>query len=115
MVALRAFTRGATNLALVKELRARTAAPMKKCVEALAASADDVEGRGLLQREDRRAPASKLVNARLASQIPQLQPAVVRAEKHLVQIRGRVRERGWCVPRVHAREHFPVREAPRNE
>jgi len=40
---------------------------------------------------------------------------VVRAEKHLVQIRGRVRERGWCVPRVHAREHFPVREAPRNE
>ena len=43
MVALRAFTRGATNLALVKELRARTAAPMKKCVEALDKAGGDVE------------------------------------------------------------------------
>ena len=59
MVALRAFTRGATNLALVKELRARTAAPMKKCVEALAASADDVEGAVAWLRKSGVASAAK--------------------------------------------------------
>ena len=56
---LRAFTRGATNLALVKELRARTAAPMKKCVEALAASADDVEGAVAWLRKSGVASAAK--------------------------------------------------------
>eukprot|EP00964_Phaeocystis_antarctica_P067092 scaffold40600_cov62-Phaeocystis_antarctica.AAC.3 len=66
------------------------------------ADAHHVERGRLRQHEHRRAPACELVDLGLAAQVPQLHPAVGRAEHDLVEVRGRVGERGRGEAGVHS-------------